>query len=631
MKFSFNFLRNSVKNKPMNVLLVLPPLTQFNTPYPSTAYLTSYLQKLGHEVNQVDLGLELILKIFSKDGLRSITNKIKKLKKTNELLDFYLDAASDYENNIEQVISFLQTNQSSLQNKFASRKILPEGPRFSSLDENQGGIFDQFQTLNETDKAKHICSLFMDDLADIIKIGIDEDFGFSRYAEKIALSLTDFSPILTRLKKKTLIDQWICELTEQFLNQYKPHVMGLSIPFPGNLLGALRIAETTKKQSPQTKIIMGGGYVNTELRSLEDPRIFNLVDFITFDDGEKPLEHLLGYIQHQKGPLLRTMFRIEDKVIYQSDPTLFDPKFKNLEAPCFKGLNMNRYISMMETLNPTQKLWSDGKWNKIILAHGCYWKKCTFCDVSLDYIGRYEPDSAQGIVDKMEKIIKETQVNGFHFVDEAAPPNLLKSLSEEIIKRGLKVTFWGNIRFDPFFTLEVAQLMKKAGCIAVTGGIEVASERVLKLIDKGITIEKVAEVTKNFNQANIFVHAYLMYGFPTQTVQETIDSLEVVRNLFKKNYLSSAFWHRFALTAHSPVGLNPDKFHVKIQPQKKSPYGLFAKNELEYTEQNDVNHDELGIGLKRALYNYMLGQGLDLDLREWFDIKVPKPKVEIRF
>jgi radical SAM superfamily enzyme YgiQ (UPF0313 family) len=615
----------------MNVLLILPPLTQFNTPYPSTAYLTSYLQKLGHEVHQVDLGLELILKMFSKEGLNAITKRIKKLKKTNEMLDFYLEAASDYENNIEQVISFLQTNKSSLETQFASRKILPEGPRFVPLDENQGGIFDQFLKLNETDKAKHICSLFLDDLADIIRIGIDEDFGFSRYAEKIAISLSDFSPILTRLKRKTLLDDWICELTDQILKKYKPDVVGLSIPFPGNLLGALRIAETTKKLLPQTKIIIGGGYVNTELRSLEDPRIFNLIDFITFDDGEKPLENLLQYIQNNKGPLLRTMLRIENKVIYQSDPALFDPKFKNLGAPSFKGLNMNRYISMMETLNPTQKLWSDGRWNKIILAHGCYWKKCTFCDVSLDYIGRYEPDSAQGIVDKMEKIIEETQVNGFHFVDEAAPPNLLKSLSEEIIKRGLKVTFWGNIRFDPFFTPEVTQLMKKAGCIAVTGGIEVASARVLKLIDKGITIEKVAEVAKNFSSANIFVHAYLMYGFPTQSVQETIDSLEVVRNLFKKKYLSSAFWHRFALTAHSPVGLNPDKFHVKIIPLKKPPHGLFAKNELEYTEKNNVNHDELGIGLKRALYNYMLGQGLELDVREWFDIKVPKAKVEITF
>ncbi len=614
----------------MKVLLVLPPLTQFNTPYPSTAYLTSFLEKSGHEVQQIDMGLELILKIFSKEGLKTITAILKKSNIKDELLDFYLDAAAEYENTIDDVISFLQTHESPHVQKFLARQTLPEGPRFIPLDDNQGGVLELYNGLSDMDKAKHICSLYLDDLADVIRIGVDEDFGFSRYAEKIAVSLTSYSPLQKRLKKKTILDEWISEIARNDLKKIKPDVIGLSIPFPGNLLGALRIAETTKAEFPGIKVILGGGYVNTELRSLEDPRIFDLVDFITFDDGEKPLEHLLEFIKKGDGPLLRTMYRKEGKVVNVSDPSLFDMKFKNLDAPSFRGLDMNRYVSMMETINPMQRLWTDGRWNKMVLAHGCYWKKCTFCDVSLDYIGRYEPDTAMGVVDKMEKIINETGVNGFHFVDEAAPPTLLKAMSEEIIKRNLKVSWWGNIRFDPYFTADVTKLMQKAGCIAVTGGIEVASERVLKLIDKGISIEKVAVVTKNFQAAGIFVHAYLMYGFPTETVQETIDSLEVVRQLFKKKHLSSAYWHRFALTAHSPVGLYPDKFKVKILPQKKSEYGLFAKNELPFSEEKFVDHDMLGVGLRRALFNYMLGQGLDMDLRDWFDEKVPKPKVEIQ-
>ena len=615
----------------MRVLLVLPPLTQFNTPYPSTAYLTSYLEKLGHDVHQMDMGLELILKMFSKSGLETITRLIKNSKRRNELLEFYLDASKEYETSIDDVIRFLQTDESPHIQKFIERQTLPEGPRFIPLDDNMGGVLDLYNGLSDKDKAKHICSLYLDDLADVIREGVDEDFGFSRYAEKISLSLTSLSPLLRRLKKRTILDEWISEITKAALTKYNPEVLGLSVPFPGNLLGALRIAETSKSTSPHMKVIMGGGYVNTELRSLSDARIFDLIDYMTFDDGEKPLEHLFEYIQKGEGELLRTMYRKDGKVVNVSSPNLFDVKFKNLDAPSFKGLEMNRYISMMETINPMQRLWSDGRWNKMILAHGCYWKKCTFCDVSLDYIGRYESDSALSVVDKMETIMKQTGVNGFHFVDEAAPPNLLKSMSEEILKRGLKVRWWGNIRFDPYFTAEVTALMQKAGCIAVTGGIEVASDRVLKLIDKGISIEKVATTTKNFKSAGIFVHAYLMYGFPTQTMQETIDSLEVVRNLFKKNYLSSAYWHRFALTAHSPVGLNPTKFNVKITPVKTPEHGLFARNELPYTEEKFVDHDELGVGLRRALFNYMLGQGIDMDLRDWFDIRVPKPKVDIQF
>jgi radical SAM superfamily enzyme YgiQ (UPF0313 family) len=609
----------------MRILLALTPLTQFNTPYPSTAYLMSYLAKIGHDIHQTDLGLELILKIFSTEGLKKVTAIIKKRKKRNELLDFYLDAAPDYEKTIDDVISFLQTNESPLIKKMAKRKLLPEGPRFIPLDENQGGMLDLFYGLNELDRAKHIASLYLDDLADIIREGVDEDFGFSRYAEKISLSLTSFTPLLERLEKKTLLDEWISDLTREALKKYNPEVFGLSVPFPGNLLGALRIAKTIKEEAPHVKIVMGGGYVNTELRSLSDPRLFDLVDYLTFDDGEVPLEHLLSYIQNGSGELLRTMFRVDEKVVLHSNPTLHDVKFKNLDAPSYRGLDMKRYVSMMETINPMQRLWSDGRWNKMILAHGCYWKKCTFCDVSLDYIGRYESDTAVGVVDKMEQIMKETGVDGFHFVDEAAPPTLLKSMSLEIIKRGLKVRWWGNLRFDPYFTADVTKLMSDAGCIAVTGGIEVASDRVLKLIDKGISIEKVSQVTKNFKNAGIFVHAYLMYGFPTQTMQETIDSLEVVRTLFKKQYLSSAYWHRFALTTHSPVGKNPDKFNVKITQAPTPKEGLFALNEIPYTEETFTDHDGLGVGLRRALYNYMLGIGLDMDIREWFDVKVPKP------
>lgn len=609
----------------MKVLLFIPPLTQFNTPYPSTAYIKSYLDKLGHEVHQVDLSLELILKIFSKDGLTTITKELKKIKKKNEYIQFFLDSSEDYINTVDEVIKFLQTNESPLIKKFAKRKLLPEGPRFIPLDENQGGVQDLFFELNDLDRAKHIASLYLDDIADIITQNIDPDFGFSRYAEKICLSLTSFNPVLERMQKKTLLDQWITQLTLEAMKKFTPDVIGLSVPFPGNLLGALRIAETSKVHFPQVKVLMGGGYVNTELRSLEDPRLFDLVDYITFDDGEKPLELLLSYLEKGRGDLLRTMMRVDGKVQMVSTPGLSDEKFKNLDAPSYQGLDMNRYVSMMEMINPMQRLWSDGRWNKMILAHGCYWKKCTFCDVSLDYIGRYESDTATRVVDKMEKIMQETGVNGFHFVDEAAPPTLLKAMSEEILKRKLVVKWWGNLRFDPYFTSDVAKIMSEAGCIAVTGGIEVASDRVLKLIDKGISIEQVARVTKNFKDNNIFVHAYLMYGFPTQTVQETIDSLEVVRKLFLDGCVSSAYWHRFALTTHSPVAKNPQKYAINILPLNRPAEGLFAINEIEYQEAKFVDHDMLGVGLRRALYNYMLGIGYDLDLREWFDTKVPGP------
>jgi hypothetical protein len=266
-------------------------------------------------------------------------------------------------------------------------------------------------------------------------------------------------------------------------------------------------------------------------------------------------------------------------------------------------------------LNPMHRLWSDGRWNKLTVAHGCYWKKCSFCDVSLDYISRYETASATLLVDRIEQIVKETGQTGFHFVDEAAPPKALKALAEELIRRNVHISWWGNIRFEKTFTPELAELLAESGCIAMSGGLEVASDRLLKLMKKGVTVEQVAQVTKGFSEAGILVHAYLMYGFPTQTVQDTVDALEYVRQLFEHGCIQSGFFHRFACTVHSPVGLKPKEYGIELIPL---PPVSFGKNDIGFIDGTGVDHDLLGLGLKKAIYNFMHGIGLDQDVRTWF-------------
>jgi hypothetical protein len=115
-----------------------------------------------------------------------------------------------------------------------------------------------------------------------------------------------------------------------------------------------------------------------------------------------------------------------------------------------------------------------------------------------------------------------------------------------------------------------------------------------------------------------------MYGFPTQTEQETIDSLEMVRQMFAEGVLQSAFWHLFTMTAHSPVGLEPEKYRVR---KKVEAVGSFANNDIEHTDPTGADHEQFGFGLKKALHNYMHGTCLDLPLQKWFDFKVPKTTV----
>ncbi len=610
------------------ILSIIPPLVQVNTPYPSTTFLTGFLRSLNQNAVQDDLGLKLVLKLFSRNGLAQVFEQISKT--TNDpSIQFFVEAHSDYEKTIEPVIRFLQGKDATLAHRIATRTLLPEGPRFQNLDE--ADLSWAFGLMGTHDQAKHIASLYIDDLTDVITRGIDEQFSLSRYGEKLAASQPSFTPLENAIESKgTLIDRLLEDLVHETMKRDQPEVILLTVPFPGCLLGALKIARSAKSINPAVKIAMGGGYVNTELRKLKDARIFNYVDALTLDDGERPVTLLLEHWQGKRtrAELLRTFLRsdkVSTAVEYCSSQQEHDVPQTAAGFPTLDGLPMGQYLSMVEMLNPMHRFWSDLHWNKLMLAHGCYWHQCSFCDVSLDYIKRYEISPTDLTIERMKRLEKEGGSSGFHFVDEAAPPAILKDLSKKLLEQQLSFSWWGNIRFEKTFTAELTELMSDAGCVAVSGGLEVASDRLLKKMKKGVTVEQVARVTKNFRNAKVLVHAYLMYGFPSQTVQETIDSLERVRQLFQAGCLSSAFWHRFSATAHSPVGLNPEDFSVQVH---RDPGASFAENDLAFHDPSGIDHGKLGFGLKKAVYNYMLGIGLDYDVRDWFDFKVPKPQVD---
>jgi len=603
-----------------DLLLITPPFTQLNTPYPATAYIKGFLNTKGISAFQMDLGIEVILELFSKEGLTAMFSTYN-LQPTTHNLERIYSLKEDYIQTIDAVIAFLQGKNSSFARQICSGNFLPEASRFSQLDDMEWA----FGTMGMQDKAKHLATLYLEDLSDFIVECVDENFGFSRYAERLGRSANSFDELYNHLKSEpTYIDKITLKILKDRVAEVQPKLVCFSVPFPGNLYSAFRCAQFIKTHFPKIKIAMGGGFPNTELRELKDQRVFEFFDFITLDDGELPIELLTSNVQIPNSNEFKRTFILENnKVTYINNSTKPDYKQSEVGTPDYSDLQLQNYISVIEIANPMHSLWSDGRWNKLTMAHGCYWGKCTFCDISLDYIKLYEPIAAKILVDRMEELIAQTGENGFHFVDEAAPPALMREVALEIIKRRLVVSWWTNIRFEKSFSADLCVLLKASGCIAVSGGLEVASDRLLELIKKGVTVEQVAQVTRNFTESGIMVHAYLMYGYPTQTVQETIDSLEMVRQLFELGILQSGFWHQFAMTAHSPVGMFPEEFGV-IPEQNEI---TFANNDINFKDKTGINHDKFSFGLKKSLFNYMHGICFDYDLQDWFDFKIPNTKI----
>jgi hypothetical protein len=613
-------------------------MTQLNTPYPSTAYLTGFLRGQGEDAVQADLALALVLALLTPDGLARLQATAAALPEARRTASVhcFLDNFERYRATVSPTIAFLQGRDSTLSHRIAGRGFLPEGPRFAALEvygdaEAADPLAWAFGALGQQDRARHLATLHLNDLADVLRDAVDARFEFVRYAESLAASQATFEALAAALAAPpNLIDEVLRDLTLATVAQHAPQLLLLSVPFPGAMYAALRIAQTVRAHHPGIKIALGGGYVNTELREMKEPRLFDYVDFVTLDAGERPLLALLEHLRGKRSinRLVRT-FVLDGasgqvKYLHWAEP---DVPFEDVGTPTWEGLPLGNYLSLLDMLNPMHRLWSDGRWNKLTVAHGCYWKKCSFCDVSLDYISRYETASAVTLVDRIEAIVAETGQTGFHFVDEAAPPKALKALAEEILRRKLHISWWGNIRFEKTFTPELADLLAESGCIAMSGGLEVASDRLLTLMQKGVSVAQVARVTKGFSDAGILVHAYLMYGFPSQTVQDTVDALEYVRQLFEAGCIQSGFFHRFTCTVHSPVGKDPAAYGISLATL---PEVSFAKNDIGFHDPSGVDHDLLGRGLKKAIYNYMHGLALENDVRSWFDLpqgRCPKPTV----
>ena len=611
-----------------DLLLITPPFTQLNTPYPATAYLKGFLNTKNISSFQIDLGIEVILELFSKKTFTQLFDiAFAKGSIHSENCQRIYALRNDYLQPLDEIITFLQGKNPTFARQICTDNFLPQASRFDQLDDMEWA----FGNMGMQDKAKHLATLFLEDLSDFIIECIDDNFGFSRYAERLGQSANSFDELYLQLQQEsTFIDKLTLEILEKRLQTIQPKLVCFSVPFPGNLYSAFRCAQYIKIHYPDVKIAMGGGFPNTELRSLTDTRVFEFFDYITLDDGELPIELLQKAVCKNDAEILtfeRTFLLENSEVVYKNNALQPDYKQQDLGTPDYSDLLLKDYISVIEIANPMHSLWSDGRWNKLTMAHGCYWGKCTFCDISLDYIKIYEPIAARLLVDRMEDLIAQTGENGFHFVDEASPPALMKALAIEILKRKLTVTWWTNIRFEKNFTADLCLLLKASGCIAVSGGLEVASDRLLKLIDKGVTVEQVAQVTRNFTEASIMVHSYLMYGYPTQTIQETVDSLEMVRQLFELGIIQSGFWHQFALTAHSPVGLNPSEYGITPDYKNIS----FANNDIQFIDKTGIDHSKFSFGLKKSLFNYMHGIGFEISLQEWFEFKIPKSTIKYNF
>ena len=633
----------------MNVIVIQPPLVQLNSPYPSGAYLKSFFNKNGHNAVWHDLSVQLVHSIFSKNGLKKLFELSKenamKIASTAEKngefataknLRRYIFQSDLWIEWIEFIMSTLCGKQNPSAHELCHRFILspytPRGNRMENYIEN----LDREPSINDT---RNIASLALEDLADYISVAFDKSFSLVRYAESIAVNETSFSQIEEKLNSPILTTFYTEVLEAAFsktsITENEKTLVCISVPFAGTFTSALFTAKyLRKKYGEKIFICFGGGFINTELREFNDSSFFKYADAISYDRGYGSYKNFFdvfpdGKISEEKHIYKMRLFT-KEKVIEPLLSSLKYEKFENeqtsLIVPDYSETDFSIYPRVADDENPMQRLWSDGAWMKAYLAHGCYWHKCAFCDVSLDYVASYRLVQIENLFHGLKSQSEKNGIHGIHFVDEAMPPAAMLKFSKLNLKHSASFSFWGNVRFEKIYSRDIAEFLSSGGLIGVSGGIEIATGTGLDSISKGTDLDSIVSACCAFKEAGILIHAYMIYGYFGETEQDTINSMETLRQLYAAGLLDSCFWHKFVLTRHSRIYSEwKEGLHKNLNPFAPKNSGVFAKNGLHFKDEE--KSAKFGNGLYAALQSWMHGENLNVPVEKWFEFKVPRPNV----
>ena len=631
-----------------NVITIIPPLLQLNSPYPSGAYLTSFFKTQGLDAHWMDLSISLFYKIFSSSGLRKLfeLSEAHALQLADEAerkgddntafnLRRYISQKENWIEWIDFITSVLCAGGArEKEHQFLYSPFAPRGSRM----ENYLSQVSESGREPTVDDMRFLCSFALADLSDYITVAFDPQFSLVRYAESLAVDTRTFSDFEKQIDSpvmehfyKPLLESLIQELPAASL------LICISIPFAGTFLPALYTARYLKEKfGSRAFVCIGGGFVNTELREARDPALAKYIDAISYDRGYGSYHALMNSSVLSTGSSTESLYKLRlftpqpDGTVKITEPLWQDEteeKFENETTakiiPDYSDIDFSIYPRMCDDTNAMHRIWTDGAWIKAYLAHGCYWHRCAFCDTSLDYVCGYKPTDIEPLYKGLLKTAREKGVYGIHFVDEALPPLALKKFALLNAREGNPLYFWGNVRFEKTFTKDLAAFLSYCGLGGVSAGIEAATGSGLENINKGTDIASITRACCAFKETGILVHAYMIYGFWNDTPQSIIDSMETLRQFFEAGLLDSAFWHKFVLTRNSTV-YNQWKEEGNLSlVSSEEASSAFARNNLHFKGEEKFN--KFGAPLERALNCWMHGDRLDQHVYKWFDFQVPKP------
>ncbi|MFQ5646661.1 MAG: B12-binding domain-containing radical SAM protein [bacterium] len=319
---------------------------------------------------------------------------------------------------------------------------------------------------------------------------------------------------------KIVDEQWGAltdEKIKELIGQFQPSLVGITSLTPV-VYRSFQLAQQLKKVAPEITVILG----NVHPTILPEESLKNeFVDIVVRGEGEVTLWECVQYREGKKD------IRDIPGVSYKREGEIVHNKARPYEKDLDKFPRL-AYEHICDSIPlpdfvPTM----------ILTSRGCPYR-CIFCS-SRDISGYvYRMLSPRRVVEDVEFLIEKYDIKGLWIADDNFVVN--KKRTEEIcrlfMERGInrKVT-WGCQTRGDAIDGQILEVMKEAGCVNISFGIETGSQRLLDMIDKNEKVEDNARAVRLTNQAGIMTRGAFILGLPTETRAETIQTIKFAKSL----------------------------------------------------------------------------------------------------
>ncbi|KYK23408.1 hypothetical protein AYK21_02645 [Thermoplasmatales archaeon SG8-52-2] len=369
------------------------------------------------------------------------------------------------------------------------------------------------------------------------------------YYDNIILSDINFKDNLPFEKYLEKTDQFLKYAVHPF-NWQKADIIGFTLNY-GQLLPSLVVSKKIKEKFPDKKIVFGGSTTINELgkRILNT---FDWIDFIVSGEGEESL-FLLATDNENLETIPGLIYRNDNEIVFNKNKQNID--INNLPYPDFQS-----YLQELSIVSDeVQQYYSLFGRIPIELSRGCWWNKCTFCNIS-SYNKKYREKTVDRFVEELNYLSKTYKNLTFQVIGNTLPQRDYKKLCEKIISLGKDFNLYietraGQLKSDDY------TLLKKAGFNTIQTGIEAFSSSYLKKMNKGVRVIDNIAALKYSKENEICNNYNLIINYPNE---DSIDFQETLQNIeFIKDYLDPPQISKFVVGIDSPIYKNLEKFNIE--------------------------------------------------------------------